>query len=125
MTIAGTRYEELLSGIPQLDLTYVATEEEMYATVAAGKADALATDSANFLWVGGHYPDLELAQALSDRESYGMAVRKGDPLKGRLDAHIETLMADDTFWRFVAESFGEIAADSIDDLKQDFLAGSP
>jgi ABC-type amino acid transport substrate-binding protein len=124
VTIAGTRYEEVLSGISELDLTYVVSEEEMYAFLAAGKADALATDSANFLWVGRDHPNLELAQALSDREFYGMAVRKGDPLKRQLDAHIEMLMADETFWNFVAESFGEIVADSIEDIKKEFLAGT-
>jgi ABC-type amino acid transport substrate-binding protein len=124
VTIAGTRYEEVLSGVSELDLTYVVTEEEMYAFLAAGKADALATDSANFLWVGREHPGLEIAQALSDREFYGMAVRKGDPLKRQIDAHIEKLIHEETFWLFVEESFGEIVSDSIDDIKEDFLAGT-
>jgi ABC-type amino acid transport substrate-binding protein len=124
VTIAGTTYEEALVEVPDLDLQYVVTEREMYAAVSSGEADTLATDSANFLWVGREHPNLELAQALSGREFYGMAVRKGDPLKRKLDAHIEKLMEEETFWQFVAESFGEIVADSIDDLKQDFLAGT-
>jgi len=122
VTIAGTTYEEVLGSVPDLELQFVVIEEEMFAAVSSGEADALATDSANFLWVGRDYPGLELAQALSDREFYGMAVRKGDPLKRQLDAHIEKLMEDETFWLFVAESFGEIVADSIDALKEDFLA---
>jgi len=124
VTIAGTTYEEALRAVPGLELRYVATEEEMYAALSAGEADVLATDSANFLWVGRGHPRLELARALSDREFYGMAVRRGDPLKRRLDAHIEKLIDEETFWTFVAESFGEIVADSIDDIKRDFLAGT-
>jgi len=124
VTVAGTTYEEALSKIPGLQLKYVVTEEEMYATVAAGNADVLATDSANFLWVGGNHPELEIARALSDREFYGMALRKGDPLKHQLDAHLEKLIDEETFWIFVAETYGEIVADSIDDLKREFLAGA-
>jgi polar amino acid transport system substrate-binding protein len=124
VTIAGTTYEEALSGVADLELRYVVTEEEMYAALSSGEADALATDSANFLWASRDHPGLELAQALSGREFYGMAVRNGDPLKRRLDAHIEKLIEEETFWTFVAESFGEIVSDSIDDLKQEFLAGT-
>jgi polar amino acid transport system substrate-binding protein len=122
VTIAGTTYEEALSGIPEINLRYVATEEEMYAALVAGEADGLATDSANFLWLGKDLPELVVSAALSDREFYGFAVRQADPLKAQLDGHMRSLMENGLFWDFVKETYGELVADSIDDLKQDFLA---
>lgn len=122
LTIAGTTYEQTLKALGGLNIIYAETEEEMYARLSRGDADALATDSANFLWVGRDFPGLETGQVLSDRQFYGFAFRKGDPLRRRLDDHIEKLIADGTFWTYLQEAFGDVVAGHIDDLKKDFLA---
>ncbi len=125
LTIAGTTYEQILQSLDGISLVYAKTEEEMYERLANGGADALATDSANFLWVGRTFPTLETAQVLSDRQFYGFAVRKGDPLKQRLDDHIREMLEDGSFWLYLQSAFGEVVAENIDDLKAEFLAESP
>jgi polar amino acid transport system substrate-binding protein len=121
VTIKGTTYEEHLSRIPGLEVSYVEAEQEMYAAVVGGQADVLATDSANFLWANAEYPQLEIVQALSDREFYGFAMRLEDPLVQRLDAHIDQLIGDGTYWRFMEEVYGDIVADADEELKREFL----
>jgi len=125
LTVAGTTYESILQGLDDVDLHYVPTEEAMYEMLAAGVGDALATDSANFLWVGRNFPNLETGRVLSDRQFYGFALRKGDPLKHKLDNHIEQLVEDGTFWLYLEEAFGDIVADNLEELKRDFLADTP
>jgi ABC-type amino acid transport substrate-binding protein len=125
LTIAGTTYETSLRALDGVNLLYVATEEEMYEDLAGGTADALATDSANFLSVGGAYPNLEPGQVLSERQFYGFAVRKGDPLRQRLDEHVERLIENGTYWEYLREWFGEVIGDGFDNLKQDFLPERP
>ncbi len=125
VTIAGTTYESALRALGDVNLVYVATEEEMYETLAAGTADALATDSANFLSVGSAYPDLETGQVLSERQFYGFAFRKGDPVRHLLDQHLEGLIDNGTYWEYLKRWFGGVIGDGFDDLKQDFLSEEP
>jgi polar amino acid transport system substrate-binding protein len=125
LTIAGTTYETTLRALGGVNLLFVATEEEMYEDLAGGTADALATDSANFLSVGGSYPNLEAGQVLSERQFYGFAFRKGDPVRQRLDEHLESLIENGTFWEYLKEWFGGVIGNDIDELKQDFLSEGP
>jgi ABC-type amino acid transport substrate-binding protein len=122
LTIAGTTYESTLRALSGVHLQYVATEEAMYEKLAAGVGDVLATDSANFLWVGRNYPNLETGEVLSDRQFYGFAFRKGDPLRQRLDTHLDALIENGTYWKYLRETFGDVVGDSIEDLKEDFLS---
>jgi len=120
LTIRGTTYEQILKRHEGIDLVYVDTENQMYDAVVGGDADALATDSANFLWAAKDRPELQIIRALSGREAYGMAVRTGDPLKERLDDHLRELMRDGTYWDFVEQTYGEVVAPYIDDMKREF-----
>jgi polar amino acid transport system substrate-binding protein len=121
-TIAGTTYEQYAEGFADAEIVYVATEEEMFEAVASGKADALATDSPNVLRLGSSYPDLEIVEALSDREFYGLALPRAGPLTGPLTEHIEQLVASGVYWTFLEQAFGSMVADYSDEMKAAFLA---
>lgn len=121
-TIAGTTYEQYAKRFADAEIVYVTTEDEMFQAVADGRADALATDSPNVLRVGSSYPDLEIVEALSEREFYGFALPQGDPLTEPLTAHIEQLVASGAYWTFLEQAFGSIVADYSDEMKATFLA---
>lgn len=121
VTIPGTTYETALSGVPGIDWIHVASEEKMYQELAAGRADALATDSTNFLWFGHQYPGLLVTDALSDREFFGFVFRPGDPLRAAFDDHLSALQEDGRFWTFLETSFGDLLQISVDELKADFF----
>lgn len=125
VTIKGTTYERILNGIEGIEIVYVRTEEEMYQMVARGDADALVTDSANFLWIGRRFPELHITAPLSERSFYGFAVRKNDPLRDEFDRHLEEIKRSGVYWGFVEEVFGEIAGEYLEDLKagdEEFLS---
>lgn len=125
VTIKGTTYERILIAIDGVEIVYAQTEEEMYEMVAGGDADALVTDSANFLWIGRRFPELGITAPLSERSFYGFAVRQNDTLKDELNRHLEEIKRSGVYWGFVEEAFGEIAGEYLEDLKagdEEFLS---
>lgn len=124
-TIEGTTYEQALAGIADVRPVYVSSERQMYEAVAAGRADALATDSTNYLWIGRDFPDLRVTAALTDKAFYGFAVRPGDPLLAALDAHLEKLEQDGTYWGYLDQFFGELIGEYMGELQEEFLEPEP
>jgi len=122
VTIVGTTYEQYALGLSDVEVIYVETETEMFDAVASGRADALATDSSDYLSLGPSYPGLRIVKLLSKREFYGFALPLGDPLTGPLTTHIEELFSRGTYWSFVEQAFGSIAAGFSETEKAEFLA---
>ena len=122
VTVPGTTYETALSEVPRIEWIHVQSEEKMYEELAAGRADALATDSTNFLWFGNQYPGLVVTDALTDREFFGFAFGPGDPLRAALDEHLSLLQEDGRFWTFLEVSFGDLLQIPVCELKSDFFS---
>ena len=122
VTIVGTTYEQYALGLSDVEVIYVETETEMFDAVASGRADALATDSSDYLSLGPSYPGLRIVKLLSKREFYGFALPLDDPLTGPLTTHIEELFSRGTYWSFVEQAFGPIAAGFSEKEKAGFLA---
>lgn len=119
--LGGTTYETILRSRPDIHLIYTSTDEEAFQKVDSGEADALATDSAVYLWLMEKYPRLHISFALSEREFYGFALRKGNPLKERLDAHLERMIADGSYRALLRATFGSQALSIIDSLTEEIL----
>jgi polar amino acid transport system substrate-binding protein len=125
VTIAGTTYEQYAQGLSDVEIIYLETEKEMFDAVASGRADALATDSSDFLLLGPSYPGLQIVKELSKKEFYGFALPLGDPLTGPLTTHIEELISGGAYWSFLEQAFGSIATGFSEEEKANFLAEVP
>ena len=121
VTIVGTTYEQYALGLSDVEVIYVETETEMFDAVASGRADALATDSSDYLSLGPSYPGLRIAKLISKKEFYGFALPLNDPLTGPLTTHIEELFSTGTYWNFVEQAFGSIAVALSEEEKAEFL----
>ena len=125
VTMVGTTYEQYALGLTDVEIIYVETETEMFDAVASGRADALATDSSDYLSLGPSYPGLRIAKLLSKKEFYGFALPLNDPLTGPLTAHIEELFSNGTYWNLVEQAFGSIAVGLSEEEKAQFLVENP
>jgi lysine-arginine-ornithine-binding protein len=97
-TIAGTWLEENLKDVVEIKL--YDTQEAAYLDLAAGRLDAVLADMlVNWEWLkseSGKEYEFK-GEPVFDNDKIGIAVRKGDPLKDKLNAALEAIVADGTY----------------------------
>jgi polar amino acid transport system substrate-binding protein len=97
-TIAGTWLEDNLDGVVTINL--YDTQENAYLDLASGRVDAVLADKlVNWEWLksdAGQSFEFK-GEPVFDNDLIGIAVRKDDPLRGKLDDAIKAIVADGTY----------------------------
>ncbi|VXC95204.1 lysine/arginine/ornithine transporter subunit; periplasmic-binding component of ABC superfamily [Pseudomonas sp. 8Z] len=97
-TIAGTWLEENLDGI--VDIKLYDTQENAYLDLASGRVDGVLADKlVNWEWLKSDSgKDFEFkGEPVFDNDKIGIAVRKNDPLREKLNAALKEIVADGTY----------------------------
>jgi putative lysine/arginine/ornithine/histidine/octopine transport system substrate-binding protein len=97
-TIAGTWLEENLDGI--VDIKLYDTQENAYLDLASGRVDGVLADKfVNWEWLKSDAgKDFEFkGEPVFDNDKIGIAVRKNDPLREKLNAALKDIVADGTY----------------------------
>ncbi|WP_322978972.1 ABC transporter substrate-binding protein [Pseudomonas sp. C11] len=97
-TIAGTWLEENLDGI--VDIKLYDTQENAYLDLASGRVDGVLADKfVNWEWLKSDAgKDFEFkGEPVFDNDKIGIAVRKNDPLREKLNAALKEIVADGTY----------------------------
>ena len=97
-TIAGTWLEDNLADTVEIKL--YDTQENAYLDLSSGRLDGVLADKfVNWEWLKSDAgKDFEFkGDPVFDNDKIGIAVRKGDPLQGRLNAALKAIVADGTY----------------------------
>lgn len=97
-TIAGTWLEENLDGI--VDIKLYDTQENAYLDLSSGRVDGVLADKfVNWEWLKSDAgKDFEFkGEPVFDNDKIGIAVRKNDPLREKLNAALKEIVADGTY----------------------------
>ena len=123
LVVRGTSHDHALSAVPGVELLYDESDASMFRRLAAGEADALATDSPAYFWYAERYPDLTAGFSFGERSYYGFAMPPGSPLKAELDAFLQAAQKDGRFRECLREAFGKWGAEAIDDMAEGMFDG--
>jgi polar amino acid transport system substrate-binding protein len=97
-TIAGTWLEDNLAGVVTINL--YDTQENAYLDLTSGRVDAVLADKfVNWEWLkseAGQNFEFK-GDPVFDNDMIGIAVRKGDPLREKLDEALKAIVADGTY----------------------------
>ena len=97
-TIAGTWLEDNLDGV--VDIKLYDTQENAYLDLSSGRLDGVLADSfVNWEWLKSDAgKDFEFkGDPVFDNDKIGIAVRKGDALRERLNAALKEIVEDGTY----------------------------
>ncbi|MGP0172737.1 ABC transporter substrate-binding protein [Pseudomonas sp. NCHU5208] len=97
-TIAGTWLEENLEDV--VDIKLYDTQENAYLDLASGRVDGVLADKfVNWEWLKSDAgKDFEFkGEPVFDNDKIGIAVRKGDPLREKLNTALKEIVADGTY----------------------------
>ena len=97
-TIAGTWLEDNLDGVVQIKL--YDTQENAYLDLSSGRVDGVLADKfVNWEWLKSDAgKDFEFkGEPVFDNDKIGIAVRKGDPLREKLNAALKGIVEDGTY----------------------------
>ena len=97
-TIAGTWLEDNLDGVVEIKL--YDTQENAYLDLTSGRVDGVLADKfVNWEWLksdAGKGFEFK-GDPVFDNDKIGIAVRKGDPLQGKLNEALKAIVADGTY----------------------------
>ena len=97
-TIAGTWLEDNLADV--VDIKLYDTQENAYLDLSSGRLDGVLADSfVNWEWLksdAGKGFEFK-GEPVFDNDKIGIAVRKGDPLREKLNAALKEIVADGTY----------------------------
>ena len=99
-TIAGTWLEDNLGKV--VDIKLYDTQENAYLDLASGRLDGVLADTfVNWEWLKSDAgKDFEFkGDPVFDNDKIGIAVRKGDPLREKLNTALQAIIADGTYKR--------------------------
>ncbi|WP_439888499.1 ABC transporter substrate-binding protein [Pseudomonas sp. MBLB4123] len=99
-TIAGTWLEDNLDGV--VDIKLYDTQENAYLDLSSGRLDGVLADTfVNWEWLKSEVgQSFEFkGEPVLDNDKIGVAVRKGDPLREKLNAALKEMVADGTYQR--------------------------
>ncbi|MCO6060112.1 ABC transporter substrate-binding protein [Pseudomonas sp. MOB-449] len=105
-TIAGTWLEDNMGDV--VDIKFYDTQENAYLDLASGRLDGVLADKfVNWEWLKSDAgKDFEFkGEPVFDNDKIGVAVRKGDPLREKLDAALQAIVADGTYQKINAKYF--------------------
>ncbi|MNZ61182.1 Lysine-arginine-ornithine-binding periplasmic protein precursor [compost metagenome] len=97
-TIAGTWLEDNLGDVVEVKL--YDTQENAYLDLASGRVDGVLADKlVNWEWLKSDAgKDFEFkGEPVFDNDKIGIAVRKGDPLRDKLNAALQEIVDDGTY----------------------------
>ncbi|OLU25456.1 amino acid ABC transporter [Pseudomonas sp. PA15(2017)] len=97
-TIAGTWLEDNMDGV--VDVKLYDTQENAYLDLSSGRVDGVLADTfVNWEWLKSDAgKDFEFkGDPVFDNDKIGIAVRKGDALRERLNKALEEIVADGTY----------------------------
>ncbi|WP_263143972.1 ABC transporter substrate-binding protein [Pseudomonas sp. RIT-PI-AD] len=97
-TIAGTWLEDNLGDV--VDIKLYDTQENAYLDLASGRVDGVLADKfVNWEWLkSAAGKDFEFkGDPVFDNDKIAIAVRKGDPLRDRLNGALKEIIADGTY----------------------------
>ncbi|WP_044873061.1 ABC transporter substrate-binding protein [Pseudomonas sp. LFM046] len=97
-TIAGTWLEDNMSDV--VDIKLYDTQENAYLDLSSGRVDGVLADKfVNWEWLKSDAgKDFEFkGEPVFDNDKIGIAVRKGDPLRERINAALKEIVADGTY----------------------------
>ena len=97
-TIAGTWLEDNLGDV--VDIKLYDTQENAYLDLSSGRVDGVLADKfVNWEWLKSDAgKDFEFkGDPVFDNDKIGIAVRKGDPLRERINAALKEIVADGTY----------------------------
>ena len=97
-TIAGTWLEDNMADIVEIKL--YDTQENAYLDLTSGRVDGVLADKfVNWEWLksdAGKGFEFK-GDPVFDNDKIGIAVRKGDPLQGKLNEALKAIVADGTY----------------------------
>ncbi|MET1079633.1 MAG: ABC transporter substrate-binding protein [Pseudomonas sp.] len=97
-TIAGTWLEDNMAGV--VDIKLYDTQENAYLDLASGRLDGVLADKfVNWEWLKsetGKAFEFK-GEPVFDNDKIGIAVRKGDPLREKLNTALKDIVADGTY----------------------------
>ena len=105
-TIAGTWLEDNLGGVVQTKL--YDTQENAYLDLSSGRLDGILADAlVQWEWLKSDAgKDFEFkGEPVFDNDKIGIAVRKGDPLRERLNQALKEIVTDGTYEKINAKYF--------------------
>ncbi len=105
-TIAGQWLEENVGDLVKVRL--YDTQENAYLDMAAGRIDGVIADTfVQYEWLqSAAGADFEFkGEPVFDNDKIGIAVRKGDPLRERLNKALDSIVADGTYEKINAKYF--------------------
>lgn len=105
-TIAGTWLEDNLADVVNVKL--YDTQENAYLDLASGRLDGILADTfVQWEWLKSNAgQDFEFkGEPVFDNDKIGIAVRKGDPLRERLNQALKEIVADGTYEKINAKYF--------------------
>ncbi|KRW59013.1 ABC transporter substrate-binding protein [Pseudomonas sp. TTU2014-080ASC] len=97
-TIAGTWLEDNMNGV--VDIKLYDTQENAYLDLASGRVDGILADTfVQWEWLKSDAgKDFEFkGEPVFDNDKIGIAVRKGDALREKLNAALAEIVADGTY----------------------------
>ncbi|TRX75255.1 ABC transporter substrate-binding protein [Pseudomonas mangiferae] len=97
-TIAGTWLEDNMDGV--VDIKLYDTQENAYLDLASGRVDGVLADKfVNWEWLKSPAgKDFEFkGDPVFDNDKIAIAVRKGDPLREKLNTALKDIIADGTY----------------------------
>jgi len=97
-TLAGTWLEDNLDGV--VDIKLYDTQENAYLDLSSGRLDGVLGDKfVNWEWLKSDAgKDFEFkGEPVFDNDKIAIAVRKGDPLREKLNAALKEIVADGTY----------------------------
>ncbi|WP_079201873.1 ABC transporter substrate-binding protein [Pseudomonas sp. CC6-YY-74] len=105
-TIAGTWLEDNLGEV--VDIKLYDTQENAYLDLTSGRLDGVLADTfVNWEWLksdAGTGFEFK-GEPVFDNDKIGIAVRKGDPLRSRLNAALAEIVADGTYQQINSKYF--------------------
>ena len=105
-TIAGTWLEDNMGDVVEIKL--YDTQENAYLDLSSGRVDGVLADKfVNWEWLKSEAgKDFEFkGEPVFDNDKIGIAVRKGDPLQGKLSTALKAIVADGTYQKINAKYF--------------------
>ncbi|MEX6503748.1 ABC transporter substrate-binding protein [Pseudomonas zhanjiangensis] len=105
-TIAGTWLEDNLGEV--VDIKLYDTQENAYLDLTSGRLDGVLADTfVNWEWLkseAGQGFEFK-GEPVFDNDKIGIAVRKGDPLRERLNSALQQIVADGTYQQINTKYF--------------------
>lgn len=105
-TIAGTWLEDNLDGV--VDIKLYDTQENAYLDLTSGRLDGVLADKfVNWEWLkseAGQSFEFK-GEPVFDNDKIGIAVRKNDPLRAKLNLALAAIIADGTYARINQKYF--------------------